>query len=143
MTEKEIRDAISAAYPCRQVRIGDRVWMESPDGDLMYANIGDLENTCENPDYDPWYFETENPVLKTTHEATEEAQQGSTLVRVAAELEAQKDRISRILDEHNVPYFVRDGRIFADTMEAFSQPFEHVEDLTGYTIDELCEWLGY
>ncbi|MGM9587235.1 MAG: hypothetical protein ACI3VA_07095 [Candidatus Limivicinus sp.] len=53
------------------------------------------------------------------------------------------ERIAKILDAHCVPYFVSDGRIFADTMEAFAQPLEHVEDLTDYTHDELYAWLGY
>lgn len=52
-------------------------------------------------------------------------------------------RIAQILTAHNVPFVVKGGRIYADTMEAFTQPFEHVEDLTNYTREDLFAWLGY
>ncbi|MGM9549825.1 MAG: hypothetical protein ACI3V5_08270 [Faecousia sp.] len=53
------------------------------------------------------------------------------------------ERIAKILDAHCIPYFVRDCRIFADSMEAFPEDFEHVVDLTDYTHYELYSWLGY
>lgn len=52
-------------------------------------------------------------------------------------------RIARILRAHNVPHYIRNGRIYADTMESFKRRFESVDDLTGYTQDELKNWLGY
>lgn len=53
------------------------------------------------------------------------------------------ERIAKILDAHYVPYYVRNGRIFADTMEATTPIFEEAEDVTEYTRDELYAWLGY
>lgn len=51
--------------------------------------------------------------------------------------------IAKILTAHSVPYFVSGARIYADSMEAFTAPFEKIEDLTGYTRSELYAWLGY
>ena len=53
------------------------------------------------------------------------------------------ERIKSILDSHGVPNFIAAGRIFADSMSAFTAPFEEIEDLTDYTRAELFAWLGY
>lgn len=52
-------------------------------------------------------------------------------------------RIKSILDSHGVPCFISANRIFADSMGAFTAPFEEVEDLTDFTRAELYAWLGY
>lgn len=52
-------------------------------------------------------------------------------------------QIAAVLDRHSVPWYVSAGHIYADTMTAFSQTFEHVKDLTGYTLPQLRAWLGY
>ena len=52
-------------------------------------------------------------------------------------------KIAHILSLHSVPFFVRNGRIYADTMQAFTALFAEVEDLTDYTPAELRAWLGY
>ena len=51
--------------------------------------------------------------------------------------------ICKILDAHGVPYRIRDGRIEADSMEAYTETFEEVEDVTDFTRTELFDWLGY
>lgn len=52
-------------------------------------------------------------------------------------------KIAKILDMHSVPYFEKDGKIFADSMIAGTETFEEVEDLTGASKSELLAWLGY
>lgn len=51
--------------------------------------------------------------------------------------------IAAVLDRHGVPWYIEGIRIYADTMAAFTIPFEEVEDLTGYTLEDLRAWLGY
>jgi len=51
--------------------------------------------------------------------------------------------IAKILDLHSVPHFTKDGRIYADSMQAFTELFEEVEDLTDFSRSELYSWLGY
>lgn len=51
--------------------------------------------------------------------------------------------ICKILDAHGVPYRIRNGRIEADTMGAYAEVFEEVEDVTDFTRTELFDWLGY
>jgi len=51
--------------------------------------------------------------------------------------------IARVLKAHNIPYYIKSGHIYADTMEAHTGRFEHVEDLTGYSLKALQGWLGY
>ena len=51
--------------------------------------------------------------------------------------------IAHILNQHSVPYIIKGNRIYADSMAAFSKPFEEVEDLTDYTCSQLYAWLGY
>lgn len=53
------------------------------------------------------------------------------------------ERIARILELHGVPYYIKDGRIYADSMYADMQLFEEVVDLTDCTRPELYDWLGY
>lgn len=53
------------------------------------------------------------------------------------------EKICKILDLHSVPYFVKDGRVFADSMIAFTELFEIVEDLTNISRRDLYHWLGY
>lgn len=52
-------------------------------------------------------------------------------------------KIAHILDTHSVPYFIKNGRIYADIMVAFSALFEGVEDLTDWTRSQIYAWLGY
>ena len=52
-------------------------------------------------------------------------------------------QIQRILDAHGVPNFIAAGRIFADSMGAYTAPFEEIEDLTEYSPADLYAWLGY
>lgn len=52
-------------------------------------------------------------------------------------------QIERILEAHNIPHYSEGGRIYADTMEAGAGKLEHVEDLTGYSVQALRDWLGY
>ena len=51
--------------------------------------------------------------------------------------------IEKILISHSVPYFVKDGHIFADSMMSGTELFEVVEDLTALTKKQLYELLGY
>lgn len=51
--------------------------------------------------------------------------------------------VVKILESHSVPYFTKDGRIYADSMQAFTELFEEVEDLTDFSRSELYSWLGY
>lgn len=52
-------------------------------------------------------------------------------------------KIQSILDSHGVPSFISSDRIFADSMGAFTAPFEEIEDVTDFTRAELYAWLGY
>lgn len=51
--------------------------------------------------------------------------------------------IGKILKEHSIPYFEKNGKIFADTMLAGTELFEEVEELTGISREKLYKWLGY
>ena len=53
------------------------------------------------------------------------------------------EKIANILEKHYIPYFERDNRIYADSMCGGTAIFEEVEDLTGYSRQELLDWLGY
>ena len=52
-------------------------------------------------------------------------------------------QIQTILDAHGVPNFIAAGRIYADSMVAFTAPFGQIEDLTDCSRAELYAWLGY
>ena len=47
--------------------------------------------------------------------------------------------IARALKAHYVPYYIENERIFADDMTGQNI----YEDLTGYTLKQLRDWLGY
>ena len=50
--------------------------------------------------------------------------------------------IAKILDLHGIPYYIDgNGNIYADEMIAFEE--SSYKDLTGYSKQELYEWLGY
>ena len=51
--------------------------------------------------------------------------------------------IKAILNTHGVPYFEKDGRIYADSMIAYTKPFEYIEDVTDWSKQQLFSWLGY
>jgi hypothetical protein len=52
-------------------------------------------------------------------------------------------KISKILDYHGVPFFVKDNRIYADSMICGTKLFEETVDVTEYTLKDLAIWLGY
>lgn len=51
--------------------------------------------------------------------------------------------IGKILKAHSIPYYEKNGRIFADSMLAGTEVFEEMKDLTGISRKKLYEWLGY
>ena len=51
--------------------------------------------------------------------------------------------ITAILDRYCVPYLIQNGRVLADSMEAFKPLFSDVIDVTNYNRDQLYAWLGY
>lgn len=53
------------------------------------------------------------------------------------------EKISKILNQHSVPFKILNGRIYADSMQAGTKLFEAVEDLTDSSPENLFEWLGY
>ena len=53
------------------------------------------------------------------------------------------DKIAKILRQHSIPYYEKSGRIYADSMIAFTAEFEQVKDMTGWTSQQLYNWLGY
>ena len=54
------------------------------------------------------------------------------------EVLSNKD-IGRALKAHYVPYYIDNERIFADDMTGTNT----YDDLTGYTLQKLRDWLGY
>lgn len=52
-------------------------------------------------------------------------------------------QITTILKQHSVPYMIQNGRILADSMEAFTSLFSKTVDVTNYTMRQLLNWLGY
>ena len=52
-------------------------------------------------------------------------------------------RLTNILDLHFIPYFVREGRVIADSMIGGTGLFENTIDITDYTKEKLYSWLGY
>lgn len=55
----------------------------------------------------------------------------------------ENKKLLSILKSHNVPCYECGGKVFADTMISGKPVFEEVDDLTGYTLPQLREWLGY
>lgn len=53
------------------------------------------------------------------------------------------NKIKQILDAHFIPYYEKDGHIYADSMDAYTNLFEEVEDVTNWTKSHLAAWLGY
>lgn len=51
--------------------------------------------------------------------------------------------ITRILKAHGVRYYVKDGNIYADSMESGTAIFEKVENVTEWNRIKLRNWLGY
>ena len=52
-------------------------------------------------------------------------------------------QITSILKQHSVPYMIQDGRILADSMQAFTPVFHETVDVTSWTVNKLLAWLGY
>lgn len=52
-------------------------------------------------------------------------------------------QITRILEQHGIPYYEKDGHIYADSMISGTDLFQEVEDVTDWTRDRLAAWLGY
>lgn len=52
-------------------------------------------------------------------------------------------QITTILKQHSVPYLIQDGRILADSMQAFTPVFSETVDVTNWTVKKLFSWLGY
>lgn len=55
----------------------------------------------------------------------------------------EKEKIRSILENHSVPFYEENGRIYADSMIGGTTLFEYIEDLTEFTEKELFAWLGY
>lgn len=55
----------------------------------------------------------------------------------------ENKKILNILKNHNVPCYEDNSRVYADTMISGKSVFEEVDDLTGCTVQELRDWLGY
>jgi len=53
------------------------------------------------------------------------------------------EKISKILSAHGVPHYIRDGRVYADSMISGTEKFEIVEDCTDWSRKRLLSWLGY
>lgn len=53
------------------------------------------------------------------------------------------ERIAKILEQHSVPFYEQNGRIYADSMIGGTELFEEIIDVTEWTADELFDWLGY
>lgn len=51
--------------------------------------------------------------------------------------------VLQILDLHSVPNYTQNGSIYADSMEAGTEVFEKVENVTGWSRSQLYAWLGY
>ena len=52
-------------------------------------------------------------------------------------------QIGKMLELHSVPFYEENGHIYADSMIAFTQLWDKVEDLTNYSRRQLLDWLGY
>lgn len=53
------------------------------------------------------------------------------------------EQITRILDDHGIPYYTNSGNIYADSMEAGTALFENVVNVSAWTRSQLYAWLGY
>lgn len=52
-------------------------------------------------------------------------------------------RIEYILTNHSIPYYIENGRVYADDVASYSEVFESVTDVTDFTTEQLKAWLGY
>lgn len=52
-------------------------------------------------------------------------------------------QIESILKAHSVPYYIENDHIYADSMIADTEIFEHTENVTDWTKNQLYIWLGY
>lgn len=52
-------------------------------------------------------------------------------------------KICTVLDQHSIPYYIKSGRIYADSMESGTELFGEVVDVTDWTARALLDWLGY
>ena len=53
------------------------------------------------------------------------------------------ENIIKVLNKHGIPFFEKEGNIFADTMDPFIPMFGEVINLTGKSKKIIYEWLGY
>lgn len=54
------------------------------------------------------------------------------------------EKIAKILKDHHHAFYIKGGRIFADSLGWEVTDWENgVDDLTGYTLKQLRDWLGY
>lgn len=53
------------------------------------------------------------------------------------------EKIIRILELHHIPYYEKNGEVFADSMIAYTELFQEVENVTGWSKRQLYDWLGY
>lgn len=54
------------------------------------------------------------------------------------------ETIARILKDHHHAFYIKDGRIFADSLGWEITDWQNgVDDLTGYSKKQLLDWLGY
>lgn len=51
--------------------------------------------------------------------------------------------IKKILNNHGIPHYEKDGNIYADSMESGTELFENVVNVTTFSRTELFDWLGY
>lgn len=52
-------------------------------------------------------------------------------------------QIENILKLHNVPYYIENDCIYADSMIADTEIFECTKNVTQWTQKQLYAWLGY
>lgn len=55
----------------------------------------------------------------------------------------KNEKIKRILELHNIPYYEKNDEVFADSMIAYTESFQEVENVTGWSKKQLYNWLGY
>lgn len=52
-------------------------------------------------------------------------------------------QIEKILNNHSVPFYTKDGKVYADSMLADTDVFENVVNVTNWSKTKLFQWLGY
>lgn len=53
------------------------------------------------------------------------------------------ETIKGILISHSIPFYEKNGEIFADSMLAHTEMFQYVENVSRWSKRELYVWLGY